>query len=101
MSEPTETGVPRKSEKADGGHLYDRKTATAAKAESHYIDPCQEAADQSLRCLRRNGGDRNMCQTFFTSYRECKERWMEEMKEIKRLQRRQAAEGWMNWLTGK
>lgn len=35
------------------------------KRNSEYFDPCQEAADRSLRCLRRNGGDREMCSDFF------------------------------------
>ena len=35
------------------------------KRNSEYFDPCQEAADRSLRCLRRNGGDRAMCQDYF------------------------------------
>ncbi|KAM0722000.1 hypothetical protein Q7P37_002926 [Cladosporium fusiforme] len=54
------------------------------KRYSEYFDPCQEAADKSLKCLRRNGGDREMCQDYFEAYKECKKNWMEEMKEEKR-----------------
>jgi hypothetical protein len=36
-----------------------------SKAYSEYFDPCQEAADRSLRCLRRNGGDKALCQDYF------------------------------------
>lgn len=36
-----------------------------SKAYSEYFDPCQEAADKSIRCLKRNGGERAMCSDFF------------------------------------
>ncbi|KAG9386379.1 hypothetical protein A1F94_003129 [Pyrenophora tritici-repentis] len=35
------------------------------KAYSEYYDPCQEAADRSIKCLKRNGGERAMCSDFF------------------------------------
>ncbi|KAF1997976.1 hypothetical protein P154DRAFT_578265 [Amniculicola lignicola CBS 123094] len=35
------------------------------KAHSEYFDPCQEAAQRSIRCLHRNGGEREMCSDFF------------------------------------
>jgi hypothetical protein len=35
------------------------------KAYSEYFDPCQEAADKSIKCLKRNGGERAMCVDFF------------------------------------
>lgn len=38
---------------------------TSSKAYSEYFDPCQEAAQKSIRCLHRNGGDREMCTDFF------------------------------------
>ncbi|SMQ52206.1 unnamed protein product [Zymoseptoria tritici ST99CH_3D7] len=56
----------------------------SSKQNSEYFDPCQEAATRSLKCLRRNGGDRKMCQDYFDAYKECKKSWMEEMKEQKR-----------------
>lgn len=46
------------------------------KAYSEYFDPCQDAANKSIRCLNRNGGDREMCSDFFQAYRECKEQWV-------------------------
>ena len=55
-----------------------------AKPNSQYLDPCQEAADRSLKCLRRNGGRRDMCMDYFDAYRECKRAWLERMKEEKR-----------------
>jgi cytochrome c oxidase assembly protein subunit 23 len=36
-----------------------------SKQYSQYFDPCQEAAQKSIRCLHRNGGDREMCSDFF------------------------------------
>ncbi|OTA55440.1 hypothetical protein K449DRAFT_438660 [Hypoxylon sp. EC38] len=35
------------------------------KSKSEYFDPCQEAAARSIRCLNRNGGDRQMCTDYF------------------------------------
>ncbi|KXL48644.1 MAG: hypothetical protein FE78DRAFT_29013 [Acidomyces sp. 'richmondensis'] len=55
-----------------------------SKRNSEYFDPCQEAADRSWKCLRRNGGDRLLCTDYFDAYKECKKRWMEERKEAKR-----------------
>ncbi|KIW17606.1 hypothetical protein PV08_04801 [Exophiala spinifera] len=39
--------------------------AFQAKRTSEYYDPCQEAANKSIRCMNRNGGDRDMCQDYF------------------------------------
>lgn len=36
-----------------------------SKEYSKYFDPCQEAAARSLRCLNRNGGDRDLCMDYF------------------------------------
>ncbi|UPX17719.1 Mitochondrial copper homeostasis protein [Ascochyta rabiei] len=54
------------------------------KAYSEYFDPCQEAADKSIRCLKRNGGERAMCSDFFQAYRDCKQQWMEARKEARK-----------------
>lgn len=35
------------------------------KDRSVFLDPCQEAAAKSIRCLHRNGGDRTMCSDYF------------------------------------
>lgn len=56
----------------------------SSKRNSEYFDPCQEAADRSLKCLRRNGGARDMCMDYFDAYRECKKNWIAHMKEEKR-----------------
>ncbi|KAH7132108.1 cytochrome c oxidase-assembly factor COX23, mitochondrial [Dendryphion nanum] len=55
-----------------------------SKAYSEYFDPCQEAANKSIRCLNRNGGDRQMCTDFFQAYRDCKEQWMNARKEARK-----------------
>ncbi|EME39435.1 hypothetical protein DOTSEDRAFT_91782 [Dothistroma septosporum NZE10] len=55
-----------------------------SKQYSEYFDPCQDAADRSLKCMRRNGGDRAMCMDYFDAYKACKKSWMDEMKEQKR-----------------
>ncbi|KAH8787798.1 hypothetical protein F5883DRAFT_657022 [Diaporthe sp. PMI_573] len=36
-----------------------------SKSKSKWLDPCQEAASKSIKCLNRNGGDRTMCQEYF------------------------------------
>lgn len=36
-----------------------------SKSKSKWLDPCQEAASMSIKCLNRNGGDRAMCQDYF------------------------------------
>jgi hypothetical protein len=41
------------------------KIIMSSKRNSEYFDPCQDAANRSLKCLRRNGGDRLMCQDYF------------------------------------
>jgi cytochrome c oxidase assembly protein subunit 23 len=38
-----------------------------SKDRSEYLDPCQEAAARSIRCLHRNGGDRTLCSDYFES----------------------------------
>ncbi|KAL1302253.1 hypothetical protein AAFC00_002675 [Neodothiora populina] len=62
-----------------------------SKQYSEYFDPCQEAADRSLKCLRRNGGARDMCTDYFDAYKECKKQWMAQMKAEKR-----AKGGWFS-----
>ncbi|RDA91097.1 hypothetical protein CP533_6695 [Ophiocordyceps camponoti-saundersi (nom. inval.)] len=36
-----------------------------SKPKSEFLDPCQEAAQRSYKCLYRNGGDRTMCGQYF------------------------------------
>jgi hypothetical protein len=36
-----------------------------SKRASEYYDPCQEAANKSIKCMYRNNGDREMCQDYF------------------------------------
>ncbi|KAJ9133254.1 hypothetical protein NKR23_g10882 [Pleurostoma richardsiae] len=47
-----------------------------SKSLSEYLDPCQEVASRSIKCLHRNGGDRTMCQDYFQAYRDCKKEWL-------------------------
>ncbi|TKA59253.1 hypothetical protein B0A49_11368, partial [Cryomyces minteri] len=69
-----------------GATPWDKRAETRfdSKKNSEYFDPCQDAADRSIRCLRRNGGDREMCTDYFQAYRDCKKQWMTERKEAKR-----------------
>ncbi|TVY80384.1 Cytochrome c oxidase-assembly factor cox-23, partial [Lachnellula suecica] len=49
---------------------------------SEYYDPCQEAADRSLKCLHRNGGERDMCSDYFQAYRDCKKQWVSRVLSL-------------------
>ncbi|USP79841.1 hypothetical protein yc1106_07115 [Curvularia clavata] len=57
----SEKPTPSKASEWSG----DKATKFDNKAYSEYFDPCQEAADRSIRCLKRNGGERAMCADFF------------------------------------
>ncbi|KAJ5907743.1 hypothetical protein N7495_000425 [Penicillium taxi] len=35
------------------------------KSASQYYDPCQDFADRSLKCMKRNAFDREMCHDYF------------------------------------
>ncbi|KAI0005833.1 cytochrome c oxidase-assembly factor cox-23, mitochondrial [Xylariaceae sp. FL0662B] len=61
------------------------------KARSEYFDPCQEAAAKSIRCLNRNGGDKQMCSDYFEAYRACKKEWTDRRNEEKKK-----ASGWFS-----
>lgn len=58
--------------------------AFGSKRNSEYLDPCQEAATRSWKCLHRNNGDRDMCSDYFQAYRDCKKQWTTERKAAKR-----------------
>nr|Q0UWF1.1 RecName: Full=Cytochrome c oxidase-assembly factor COX23, mitochondrial; Flags: Precursor [Parastagonospora nodorum SN15] len=82
--------APKSEDKAEewsgpAATRFDKYAATQPhKAYSEYFDPCQEAADKSIRCLKRNGGERAMCTDFFQAYRDCKEQWQNARKEARR-----------------
>ncbi|KAM7218840.1 hypothetical protein V8F06_005720 [Rhypophila decipiens] len=63
----------------DHDHIWNKeiKTAFELKPRSEFLDPCQEAAQRSIRCLNRNDGDRTFCQDYFQAYRDCKKHWNE------------------------
>ncbi|KAK3346106.1 hypothetical protein B0T25DRAFT_571265 [Lasiosphaeria hispida] len=60
------------------------KSKFNGKSRSEFLDPCQELAAKSIRCLHRNGGDRSMCQDYFQAYRDCKKLWIDKRKMEKR-----------------
>ncbi|CRG87979.1 Cytochrome c oxidase-assembly factor cox23, mitochondrial [Talaromyces islandicus] len=53
------------------------------KNASEYYDPCQEFAERSIKCMRRNAGDRDMCHDYFQAYRDCKKEWLTQRKFAK------------------
>ncbi|KAG5971328.1 Mitochondrial copper homeostasis protein [Claviceps cyperi] len=50
------------------------------KSHSKFVDPCQEAAQRSYKCLFRNDGDKSMCSDYFQAYKDCKAAWTETRK---------------------
>ncbi|PBP28338.1 hypothetical protein BUE80_DR000749 [Diplocarpon rosae] len=54
-----------------------------SKLPGEFFDPCQEAAARSLKCLHRNGGDRELCTDYFQAYRDCKQQWLAARKGAK------------------
>ncbi|KAI9650146.1 Mitochondrial copper homeostasis protein [Ciborinia camelliae] len=67
-----------------GKEFQDADFSPSSKRPGEYFDPCQEAATRSLKCLARNGGDRDMCTDYFQAYRDCKKLWIEQRKEAKK-----------------
>ncbi|KAI0482691.1 hypothetical protein GGR56DRAFT_670542 [Xylariaceae sp. FL0804] len=65
---------------------WDKETSKKfnSKAESKYYDPCQEAAELSLRCINRNPDNKALCSDYFEAYRECKRQWTTARHEEKR-----------------
>ncbi|GAB1317401.1 Coiled-coil-helix-coiled-coil-helix domain-containing protein 7 [Madurella fahalii] len=51
-----------------------------SKDRSEFLDPCQDVAARSIRCLHRNGGDRSFCGDYFQAYRDCKKAWIEKRR---------------------
>ncbi|KAI1103873.1 hypothetical protein F4804DRAFT_308763 [Jackrogersella minutella] len=72
--------MPPKAE--SGGDPWNKETKHKFenKSKSEWFDPCQEAAARSIRCLNRNGGDRQMCTDYFEAYRACKKEWINKRK---------------------
>ncbi|KAL2833432.1 cytochrome c oxidase-assembly factor cox23 [Aspergillus cavernicola] len=51
-----------------------------SKSASEYYDPCQDFADRSLKCMKRNAFDKEMCGDYFQAYRDCKKQWLTQKK---------------------
>jgi hypothetical protein len=45
--------------------LSDFADTVHSKRSSEYFDPCQDFANKSIKCLHRNGGDKEMCSDYF------------------------------------
>ncbi|GBE86595.1 hypothetical protein BKA93DRAFT_270181 [Sparassis latifolia] len=56
-------------------------------ATSQFIDPCEDAAKASMKCLDRNNYIRTECIDFFEAYRDCKKTWIEQRKADRRAGR--------------
>ncbi|KAI5850073.1 hypothetical protein BZA05DRAFT_400836 [Tricharina praecox] len=80
---PSQPGADPASSSAPTEYARGRERFQS-KQRSEYFDPCQAAAERSLKCLHRNKGDKEFCSDYFQAYRDCKKRWTEERKEEKR-----------------
>ncbi|KAI9053442.1 hypothetical protein LZ554_002400 [Drepanopeziza brunnea f. sp. 'monogermtubi'] len=76
---------------------WDSKTSQKfnSKLPGEYFDPCQEAASRSLKCLARNGGDRELCTDYFQAYRDCKLQWQTARNEAKAAKKAERG-GWFS-----
>ncbi|KAL1895925.1 Mitochondrial copper homeostasis protein [Sporothrix stenoceras] len=101
MSDDSKAPVPASGKAADD---RDKDTVWTpqvrrkfeTKHKSEYLDPCQEAAARSIRCLHRNGGDKALCQDYFQAYRDCKKQWQEKRLEDKRRKKQESGGGWFS-----
>ncbi|PLB34425.1 uncharacterized protein BDW47DRAFT_112266 [Aspergillus candidus] len=68
------------SQPEQGGSWDKTERKFSNKSASEYYDPCQDFADRSLKCMKRNAFDREMCHDYFQAYRDCKKNWMTQKK---------------------
>ncbi|KAH7364271.1 cysteine alpha-hairpin motif superfamily [Rhexocercosporidium sp. MPI-PUGE-AT-0058] len=87
-----------KDPKDNAGEPWNSKTSEKfnSKLPGEYLDPCQEAASRSLKCLHRNGGDREMCTDYFQAYRDCKQQWLSARKEAKLAAKQKEGKSWFS-----
>lgn len=48
--------------------------------------PCSEAMEASYKCLTENNFDHSKCEDYFSAYKECKKRWLQEKRKHKKLE---------------
>ncbi|RKF77948.1 Cytochrome c oxidase-assembly factor COX23, mitochondrial [Golovinomyces cichoracearum] len=95
------------------GVVWDSKLKAQyeSKRPGEYMDPCQDAASKSMKCLHRNGGDKEMCTDYFhniqehietaksngahhsmlfSSFKEHDTNYVLKLKEMKELKRKEA-----------
>ncbi|PLB54464.1 cytochrome c oxidase-assembly factor cox23 [Aspergillus steynii IBT 23096] len=77
MSSQSEQQSPEQAHPNSWGNV-ERKFSN--KTASEYFDPCQDFADRSLKCMKRNAYDREMCHDYFQAYRDCKKQWLTQKK---------------------
>ncbi|KAE8321706.1 hypothetical protein BDV39DRAFT_185291 [Aspergillus sergii] len=66
---------PESSEQGHPNSWSNTERRFTNKSASEYYDPCQDFADRSLKCMKRNNFDREMCHDYFQAYRDCKKQW--------------------------
>ncbi|PGH15869.1 hypothetical protein AJ80_05400 [Polytolypa hystricis UAMH7299] len=54
------------AEEKDGDATWKKvETQFKSKPASEFLDPCQDFANRSIKCMRRNANDRDLCQDYF------------------------------------
>ncbi|KJK66936.1 hypothetical protein P875_00127693 [Aspergillus parasiticus SU-1] len=87
---------PESSEQGHPNSWSNTERRFTNKSASEYYDPCQDFADRSLKCMKRNNFDREMCHDYFQvssppigelvawiihmAYRDCKKQWLTQKK---------------------
>merc|ERR1712093_491847 len=69
-----ESEVPK-----DYKRMFDERAA-----HTKFVDPCEDARKESMRCLDKNNYNRDACTDFFKSYRECKKKWLNQRRDDRR-----------------
>lgn len=79
--EPVLDGSPNSVDEVpkDYKELFDSRAA-----HSKFVDPCENARKESMKCLDVNNYNRDACSEFFKSYRECKRRWLDQRRDDRR-----------------
>ncbi|KZT59865.1 hypothetical protein CALCODRAFT_481167 [Calocera cornea HHB12733] len=58
-----------------------RKIIEQKEVVSKFVDPCAQAAKESMDCLNRHSYDRDQCLDFFQVYRDCKSEWIKQRRQ--------------------
>ncbi|EJU03526.1 cytochrome c oxidase-assembly factor COX23 mitochondrial [Dacryopinax primogenitus] len=75
--EPTNSGpepAPTGQQPTNYKQVFEGRVVTK------FVDPCEQAAKESMACLNRHSYDRDQCLDFFQAYRDCKQEWLKQRR---------------------